>query len=272
MIRAPVVRLRDGTYIPYQPTRSRLRGRDLGWIRDSLYGPVHLIDCGIYADDSPEATWILRDAEDNVFIDGQRGRSLKDFEQQWFSWGGITEQSNLLPNRLVYLRRGQAKHAIRAFYNSLAANVYADMRTFCEMPLGNGSFGGGPFFKTPDESAFIVWLRHLLIMETGNNLDLLAGVPLAWFEPGKQIEVRGAATWFGPLDLDLTCTSDPRQISINLAAPRRNPPEAIRLHLRRPELVRALTVNSQPATTFDATKRILALPGSVDRAQIVVSY
>ena len=62
MLRAPVVRLRDGTYVPHQPTRSRLRGRDVGWVRDALYGPVHLIDCGIYEDDSPKpagfcATW-----------------------------------------------------------------------------------------------------------------------------------------------------------------------------------------------------------------------
>ena len=30
MLRAPVVRLRDGAYVPHQPTRSRLRGRDVG--------------------------------------------------------------------------------------------------------------------------------------------------------------------------------------------------------------------------------------------------
>ncbi|NIQ80835.1 MAG: hypothetical protein GTN93_22620, partial [Anaerolineae bacterium] len=94
------------------------------WIRDALYGPIHLIDCGVYEPDGPEATWILKDAEDNVFPRPDRGRLIEDMDRYWFSQGGITLQSNLLPNPLVYLKRGQPEHAIRAFYNSLAANLY----------------------------------------------------------------------------------------------------------------------------------------------------
>ncbi len=272
MVRAPVVRLRDGTYVPHQPTRSRLRGRDLGWIRDALYGPVHLIDCGIYLDESAEAEWILRDAEDNVFIGEARGRKLDDFDRQWFSWGGITLQSNLLPNPLVYLRRGQPKHAIRAFYNSLAANVYADVRTFCEHPIQAYGIGTGPFFKSPDESAFIVWLRHLLILERGNDLELLAGVPAAWLTPGKEIAIQAAATWFGPMDLRVRSRAAPRQVVVDLSAPSRNPPHTVRLHLRVPEPIRAVMLDGQALTTFNADKGIITLPGRVGRAGIVVSY
>jgi hypothetical protein len=273
MIRAPVVRLRDGTYVPFQPTRSRLRGRDLGWIRDALYGPVHLMDCGVYADDSPEAEWILRDTEDNVFIGGARGRQLEDYDRQWFSWGGITLQSNLLPNPLVYLRRGQPRHAIRAFYNSLAANVYADVRTFCEHPIKRYGWGRGPFFKSPDESAFIVWFRSLLILERGKDeLDLLAGVPMPWLAPGKQITIAGAATWFGPIDLHVESSDNPRRIVVELAGPRRNPPRSIRLHLRTPDRLRTVTLNGQPISTFDPDKGIISLPGGTGGAEIIASY
>lgn len=271
MIRAPVVRLRDGTYVPHQPTRSRLRGRDLGWIRDALYGPIHLIDCGVYPDDSREAEWILRDTEDNVFIGADRGRTLTDDDRQWFSWGGITLQSNLLPNPLVYLRRGQSKHAIRAFFNSLAANVYEDVRTFCEHPIKAYGLGTGPFFKAPDESAFIVWLRHLLILEQGDELHLLAGVPQAWLEPGRQIHVERAASWFGALDMTVTSQDGPRRIVVELSGPPRKP-GAIKLHVRAPGPIQSVTINDKATKDFDAATGLVTLPGSLGRATIIVSY
>lgn len=271
MVRAPVVRLRDGTYIPFQPTRSRLRGRDVGWIRDALYGPIHLIDCGVYPPDSPEAEWILRDAEDNVFIGGQRGYELRDYEQQWFSWGGMTLQPNLLPVPLEYLARNMPNHALRSFYNPLCASVYADVRCFAEWVPYPGR-GGGPFLKTPDESAFVVWLRHMLIAERGDDLDLLGGVPADWLAPGKRIAVHRAATWFGPMDLEVQRRADARELSIDLNAPARNPPQWIRIHAGVGGRIVGLTVNGKAVTAFDAKAGTIELPGKVGRAKVVVAY
>jgi hypothetical protein len=248
-----------------------LRGRDLGWIRDALYGPVHLMDCFVYPDDSREAEWILRDTEDNVFIGAARGRGVTDYEQQWFSWGGITLQSNLLPNPLIYLRRGQSKHAIRAFFNSLAANVYEDVRTFCEHPIKRYGVGTGPFFKSPDESAFIVWLRHLLILEQGDGLHLLAGVPQAWLAPGKEIIVERAASWYGPIDMKVASQDTPRQIRVEIAGPSRSP-GTIRLHARVGQPLKSVTVNDKPTKDFDAEKGIVTLPTSGGRTIVVISY
>ncbi len=271
MVRAPVVRQRDGTYVPHQPTRSRLRDRDLGWIRDALYGPVHLMDCGVYPDSSREAEWILRDTEDNVFIGEERGRAVTDYDRQWFSWGGITLQSNLLPNPLVYLRRGQSKHAIRAFFNSLAANVYEDVRTFCEHPIRAYGIGTGPFFKAPDESAFIVWLRHLLVLEQDGELHLLAGVPQAWLAPGEQIVIERAASWFGPVDLKVTSKDGPRQVVVELTGPPRQP-KAIRLHVRVAEPLKSVAVNGKETREFDPKKGIVTLPALSGRVTITASY
>lgn len=267
MIRAPIVRMRDGTWIPHQPTRSRLRGRDLGWIRDALYGPVHLIDCGVYDADSPEAEWILRDAEDNVFIGEDRGRKLEDFERQWFSWGGITLQSNLLPNTLVYLQRRQHDHAVRAFYNSLAANVYEDVRTFTEHPIRAYGIGQGPFFKSPDESGFIVWLRHLLIAEDGDDLRLMAGVPDAWVAPGRQMRVQDAPTWFGPMSMLVNAHDD--RIQIDLEAPTRNPPDTIHLRVPAPAPLQSVRVNDRPVASFDPESGWITLePGDRPEARL----
>ena len=160
--------------------------------------------------------------EDNVFIGAERGRALTDFDSQWFSWGGITIQANLLPNPLVYVRRGQPKMAMRAFYNTLATFCYDDVRTFCEHPVDFLGLGEGPFYKAPDESAFIAWFRSLLICENGPDLEVLPAVPIEWLQDGKQIRVRGAATWFGPMSLHVSCKGGRMDISVEF--PSRNPP------------------------------------------------
>jgi hypothetical protein len=237
-----------------------------------LYGPIHLIDCGVYDDGSVEAEWILRDAEDNVFIGAARGRPLEDFETQWFSWGGITLQSNLLPNPLVYLRRGQPKHVIRAFYNSLAANVYERERTFCEHPIQDYGVGAGPFFKSPDESAFIVWFRHLLVAEDEDELILMGAVPDAWVAPGERIAVRGVPTWFGPMSMEVACSSGGETLSVELSAPRRNPPRLLRLRIPGTRPIRGVEVDGKAFRQFDADRRIIRLPGDVGEAEISVTF
>ena len=41
--------------------------------------------------------------------------------------------------------------------------------------------------------------RWMLYMERGETLQLLPGVPRAYFEDGKHIEIHGAASYFGPV-------------------------------------------------------------------------
>ncbi|MDH7481479.1 MAG: hypothetical protein QHH26_05795 [Armatimonadota bacterium] len=270
MALAPVVRLRDGTSVPFQPTRCLLRGRDWGWIRDALYGPVHLIDCGIYEPKSDEATWILKDTEDNVFISPLYGRRIDDFEKYWFSQGGITIQSNLLPNPLVYLKRGQPEHAIRAFYNSMAANLYQDVRVFCEHPVESYGRGAGPFFKSPDESAFVTWLRHMLVMEDGNTLMIAPGAPRAWFENGKKINCKNLPSYFGPLSFSINSMTN--TIEATIKPPKRNPPDTLEVHLRHPtkKQIRLVTVDGKPYENFDAEKGIIRLKAANLPAKIHV--
>ena len=40
---APLVRLRDGRWVPQYPSRLYRRGRDSGWIRETLEGSVYLL-------------------------------------------------------------------------------------------------------------------------------------------------------------------------------------------------------------------------------------
>ncbi|MBP6963538.1 MAG: hypothetical protein KBC96_03935 [Armatimonadetes bacterium] len=268
---APVVGLADGSYIPQTPVRCLLRGRDIGWIRESLFGAVFNMDCGLIEYDSAEATWILKDFEDNISVSRRVGRQV-DLERFWFSQGGLTIQSNLLPNTLVYLARGQVEHALRAFYNSMAANLYADVRCFTEHPVAAYGLGVGPFYKTPDESAFITWLRYLLLMERGSDLILAPGTPRSWLGDGKEILAEEMPTYFGPVSLRIASRVNSGRIHAEIVPPKRNPPARLLLHIRHPEGVpmRGATVNGSPhASSGELVVVECPFP---DKIEIVAEY
>jgi len=231
MAASPVAPLRDGTWVPSIGTRTQAHGRDVGWIRNILYGPHVLIDCGVISPDEPAASWILRDLEDNLFMSAE---SFSVPVQDWFSRGGITLQPNLVNTAVTYLERDEIPAALRAFYNAFAVSYYPDVNAFTEW---EPSFGrsGGPFFKTSDEAGFLAWLRLLLVRESGDTLYLASGAPLRWFRHGARISLDGAATFFGPVDLRIESHVADGFIEAVVRIPEQFRGKAIKLRLRHPE-------------------------------------
>lgn len=272
MINAPVVRLIDGSYQPFVPTRAQLRGRDLGWIRDSLYGPVHTAECGVMDVWDPMVTWMLRDLEDNVFISRYRGRRV-DIEKYWFSQGGNTIQSGLLPIALIYIKRDQPEHAVRAIYNSLAQNLYPDVRCFTEHPVEAFGLGIGPSFKTPDENCWVVWLRHALLTEIDNRvLRLCPAVPRAWFKPGKTFSCEGMATYYGKVSFRVESTDN--KITAEILAPERGILDVVELRLRHPEkmLFKQVKANGMPLTAENPESETIRLRKPEGRIVVETEY
>jgi hypothetical protein len=65
MQRTPVVRLRDGSWVPHIPPDVHRRGRTFGWITETLEGPIHLVRTGLLEPQDRMSTWIIKDFEDN---------------------------------------------------------------------------------------------------------------------------------------------------------------------------------------------------------------
>ena len=228
-----------GGYIPHLPTQAEIRGRDWGWFREVAYGPLHLV-YGLVLDPNEQlTTWILRDLEDNLFISRSYGR-IADKEKYWFSRGGITIQSNLLFNDLVYLERNEPERAIRALFNDFAQNLYRDMNCFTEHPIPEYGHGIGPFFKTPDEAQFLVFLRNHLVRETENGLALLQGASREWFAPGESIKLDGFASAYGPVSVVTENSAESSRVEIS--AKWRRTPGVLRVSLRRPDKKAAVRV------------------------------
>jgi len=78
-------------------------------------------------------------------------------------------------------------------------------------------------------SNFAFLLRHMLIHERGDELQLLSAVPDWWLEPGQVIRVERAPTHFGVMDLTVRGTDD--GVEVLLVGPDRSPPSRIVLTL-----------------------------------------
>ncbi|MFB3923357.1 MAG: hypothetical protein ACE145_16665 [Terriglobia bacterium] len=267
---SPAVPLRDGTFVPHVPPRTPLHGREYGWIRNILYGPLALVDCGVFAPEEEITGWILADYEDNLFMSEE---SFGVPDRDWFSRGGITLQPNLVNTPVVYLERDQIPQALRAFYNTFAASYYHDVLAFTEWVPTFG-IGGGPFFKTSDEAGFLAWLRLFLIRESGDRLFLNAGAPREWFKAGRAIEISHAATLFGETSLRVESHLEAGFITATVLPPTRRQPKEIWLRLRHPEgkRIARVEINGASWSQFNPEKELISLPPGEDKVELKAYY
>lgn len=274
-IRCPVVRLRDGTYVPKYPSRLYERGRCHGWLRETLEGSIHLLITGLIEPHSPQAGWILKDFEDNLYISDTYGYAIPVFNSFWFSRGGFSMQANLLGGPLPYLYRDEIKHFVRTYFNSLASAYYPEIRMCNEHSLPELGYPAGDHFKSSDEAQSTYWLRLMFVHEDGEDLILGQAIPRYWLADGKSVGMERAPSYFGPLSFRLSSEASQGRIRAVVDPPTRNRPRNIYLRFRHPDgkPIRTVSVNGLPYDKIDVAKEWVIIPGSVEgRQEIVAAY
>jgi hypothetical protein len=131
---------------------------------------------------------------------------------------------------LASLSRGEREKFVEEFYWYLLHSTAA--HAFPEGIYFKRRYAWGETIPHALGAAnYAILLRHALVHEQGEALELLAGVPDGWLEPGREIRVDHAPTHFGPLSLRVRGTA--QGVQIELDSPRRHPPRQVRLHLPR---------------------------------------
>jgi hypothetical protein len=280
---APVTQLRDGTYVPWVPVEPNQRFRRFGpahaayytrygkpgmpmlrlaATREVLYGPIILLNLGLFGSEEPIADWILNDWEDNITLTSGLGMNVHGptDDHYWFSQGGMVFQANLQNPILVYLKRHEIPAAIRGIYNNFAACLYPDANDFTE-EFHEWRHGSGPFYKAPDEARFVNRIRDMLALESGNALYLASGVPRRWLESREGIHADRLATWFGPVSYTLQAGTAPGSIDASVDLPTRDPAKTVWLVVRMPSgRIREATINGRPWTRIDSQREAIELP------------
>ena len=274
-ILCPVVRLRDGTYVPKIPSRLYERGRAHGWLRETLEGSLFLPAYGLLAPEAPETRWILKDYEDNLYISDRYGYAIPVFDSFWFSRGGFSMQANLLDGPLPYLWRDDIKHYLRAYFNGFASAFYPEIRMCNEHSLPELGYPAGDFYKTSDEAQSTYWLRLMFVNEQGGDLYLGQAIPRYWLANGNRIGIERAASHFGPLSLRYESHAAEGKISVTIDPPARNQPKTIYLRIRHPQgkPLQGVRVNGKAYDKTDREKEWIILPGTLaGRQEIVAQY
>jgi hypothetical protein len=105
---------------------------------------------------------------------------------------------------------------------------------------------------------FIRLVRHLLVFERGETLELLPGLPAEWLVPGKRVYLERTPTRFGPVTLELTLDEGGRgEVRLRRDVRPARVPEAVRL---------VLPAGAESVTLDGSTAEVLAGALALDPA------
>jgi hypothetical protein len=259
MGRSPVIPLSSGFWCPTAPPWSEHRGplalfTDGGrWFthgamqgRDALLGPLYLVFQEVLKPDEPASTFLV-----NWNSDMMTSRNAT-FSQPYYS-----------RHPVVHLRRGEVNPFLKAYYNTVAGLADRQTYTFWE------HFYGVSPHKTHEEAWFLMDTRWMLYLEQGSGIKLLPGIPRAWLENGKHIDLERVATYFGPLSLHVESALDRGVIKASVECAGERRPGYVDLRIPHPQGRKAVRVTGGMYNPETESIRIEPFSG---QAEVTVTF
>jgi hypothetical protein len=271
---SPLIRLRDGRWIPHYPSRLYCRGRDYGWIRETLEGSVYLLLSGLYSPASKEGGWMLDDYLDTRYMNPPFGYQVDDPLTQWFDCGGFSVQPNLLAGLLPHLDRDEIEVYLWMFFNAWAACYREEVQAMVEHPLPLLGFSNSAPFKTSDESNAMKWLAYMFVYERDGLLHLGRALPRAWFAGERSFGAARLSTPAGIVSVTYLPRPAADQIEADVELSLRRQPRQLLLRFRHPSKkpIRSVSVDGQPHSSFDAESGDVELSPASGQTRVVVTY
>lgn len=271
---APLVRLRDGRWVPHYPSRLYCRGRDCGWIRETLEGSVYLLLSGLYRPDSPQASWILDDYLDNRYMNPPFGYALELPDRTWFDRGGLSIQPNLLAGLVPHLDRDEIEVFLWMFFNCWAACYREEITAMVEHPYPVLGFSNSAHFKTSDEANAVAWLQAMFAYATPDLLHLGRALPRDWLRPGRGARAAGLHTHFGTVGIAYCPAPGGSAIEARADLDLRSPPRRILVRFRTPgrKPLREVLVNGSPHGAFDPASGDVDVTGARGEVRLRVAF
>ncbi len=225
MAGSPVVPIGDGTWCPTVPPWTEAKAMRLMYLNpetfmshgtftvsDAMLGPLYLVFCEVL-DPEEQASRMLLSYHSDLFY--QRNAA---FSQPYYS-----------RHNWVQLKLGMVKPFLKTYYNTFSALADRETYTFWEH-LYKVSV-----HKTHEEAWFLMETRWMLYMEEGQSLNLLKGIPRKWLENGKRIEVKNAASYFGPVSFSVVSNLGKNNIIATIECDSDRKPEEIKIRIPHPE-------------------------------------
>lgn len=232
MARSPVVPLGDGSWVPTAPPWAEHAGplalfaepgkwlsHATFFIRDSILGPLYLAFQEVL-DPCEDAVSFMLSYHSELMC----ARNVA-FSQPYYSihpW--------------VHLKRWEVKAFLKAYYNGFTGLADRQTYTFWE------HYWHASPHKTHEEGWFLMQTRWMLYMEEGQTIRLLPGIPRAWMEHGKIIELKRMASYFGLFDLFVESQLEQGVIIASATFDASRTPELIILRIPHPHKIKPVRV------------------------------
>jgi hypothetical protein len=269
---SPLVRLRDGRWVPQYPSRLYCRGRDAGWIRQVIEGAAYLLISGLFGSRSKQASWILDDYQDNLYLTPPYGYVMRELEADLLSRGGFSIQPCLLPGLMPHLERDEPEIYLWMFFNAFATIYREEISGMIEHPMPELGFSTSVVFKTSDEANAVMWMRYMVVYWNDRLLHFGRALPRAWLAQRAPVELIGVATLFGRVGVHYEARMAEKKViaRVDLGALRDNPEVLVRFRHPDKAAIRTVKVNGSSWTRLAAEDvDITGLSGSVT---VEVSY
>jgi hypothetical protein len=147
----------------------------------------------------------------------------------WLSAGIWNYFASFYGHAWLWLGRGEkAARTLYAFANH-ASPLLAWREE--QAPTGKREEICGDMPHNWASAEFIRLVRHLIVLERGDELHLCEGLPREWVHPGAVTRLDGVLTELGPISLELRVAADGSSAHLRLDPPRRSKPSRIVLHL-----------------------------------------
>jgi hypothetical protein len=169
------------------------------------------------------------------------------------------------------LRRGDIEKMLLGFWSYLAYGMTRDSYSPVEVTLYKSGENHFTLPHTYSCTQQLKLLRLMLLREEGNELIIAQGIPRAWLEAGKKIEVNAAPTYFGPVSYRIDSTVS-NQIKLHLDPPTREAPKAIKIHMRHPEHLKIKQVDSSAGDKISFSDRVITLKNVVEPVDLIVKF
>ena len=225
MAGSPVVPLKNGTWCPTVPPWTEAKAMRLMYlypetfmshgtftVSDAMLGPLYLVFCEVL-DPEEQASSMLLNYHSDLFY--QRNAA---FSQPYYS-----------RHNWVQIKLGMVKPFLKTYYNTFSALADRETYTFWEH-LYKVSV-----HKTHEEAWFLMETRWMLYLEDGQTLKLLPGVPRKWLEEGKRIEVKNAASYFGPVSFAVLSNAGRNNIIATIECNSDRKPAEVKIRIPHPE-------------------------------------
>lgn len=271
---SPLVRLKDGRWIPHYPSRLYRRGRDIGWIREVLEGSVYLLISGLYDSGSKQAQWILDDFLDNRYMHPYYSYPVIMPERSWVDYGGFSNQPNLLAGLMPHLERDETEVYIWMFFNAWASCYREEVNAMVEHPQPILGFSNSAIYKTSDQANAIKWLRYMYVYATDDLLHLGRAIPRQWLRDGNEPYAEDVITCYGKVGVRYAPEIASGRITATIDLENRSEPAKTLVRFRHPDKlpVKSVTVNGKGHSRFDAEKGDVDITGLGGRVVVVAAY